>query len=386
MKGMNKRFSFLLCLLVCGLLTIVWGPVSSAQDSAHPMIVKVRAARYQDYVRIVLTSDETLTRNASVSFTKNKTIRVDFKTDGAAAKERPVISYTTEKGSVPTDAPVEIIKAVNFSAKGGTCAITVPGAQDIKVFKLQSPPRVVVDALLTSSAKDPAAPGPAARPADQTGFKYIVIDVGHGGYDYGIKGAHFVEKDFNLAIARELAGMLSKSVKDTVLLRKSDQVMSLSERANLVNKRPPDIIISLHVSSSNVPVIYSVPATPEGAAAGSEASAGKAADQKKAETSKGIADGIAKSIEREFSVNVVRETIPLSLLVKSKAPAVIIELPTPDEFSYEKRNKERLLTAIIKGLSGRKEQPAPPAAPDNRPDAKSDGKTENKNGGKPERI
>jgi N-acetylmuramoyl-L-alanine amidase len=386
---MNKRSLLLVCLFVLGLFGFLYVPVCDAQDSA-PVVVKVRAARHQDYVRIVLTAEDTLVRTASVIFTKNKTIRIEFQPEGTqAVKGNPVISFATEKGVLASDMPVEIIKSVNLAAKGGACTITVANAEDIKVLKLQSPPRIVIDTRFTAELKEPAAVGPSIRPsADQIAFRYFVIDAGHGGYDYGIRGTHFVEKDFVLAFARELSGILSKSGKEVVLLRKNDQVMSLYERANLVNKRLPDVLISLHVSSTKVPAVYSVPAVPEGAVAGAEAAVGKAEEQKKAETARGIADSIAKSLEKEFSISVVRETIPLSLLARSKAPAVLIELPNPDEFSYEKRNRERLLLAIIKGLVGTKEekQPAPVTKLDYKSDTKADNRHDTKKASKPEKI
>ena len=36
---------------------------------------------------------------------------------------------------------------------------------------------------------------------NSSGVKVLAVDAGHGGYDYGIRGAHFVEKDFVLAFA-----------------------------------------------------------------------------------------------------------------------------------------------------------------------------------------
>ena len=372
--------------MIFGLMGFVCSALSVAQEPASSA-VRVRAVRHQDYVRIVLTADESLARNASVIFTKNKTVRIEFKTSSTEVeKKKSGVSFATDNGVTVSDRPVEIIKSVNLVAKDGICFVTVPNAEDIKVMKLQSPSRVVIDALFTAAPKDPAPQTPPVRPsAEQISFRYFVIDAGHGGYDYGIKGNRFVEKDFVLAFARELAGILSKSGKEAVLLRKSDQVMSIEERAVLVNKRTPDILISLHASSTKVPVIYTVPANPEGTAGRTETAAGKSADQKKIEMSRGVADAIARSMEKEFSVSVSRETLPLSLLVKSRAPSILVELPNPDEFSYEKRNKERLLSAILRGLAVSREerQPAAPPKPESKPDTKVDS---GKSGSKPERI
>ena len=106
--------------------------------------------------------------------------------------------------------------------------------------------------------------------------------------------------------------------------------------------------------------------------------------KKKTETARGVADSIAKNIETEFSISVSRDTLPLALLMRSKAPAILIELPNPDEFSYEKKNKERLVSAIIRGLaSGSREEKQSALIP--KPDNRIENKAENKPTSKPER-
>jgi N-acetylmuramoyl-L-alanine amidase len=215
-------------------------------------------------------------------------------------------------------------------------------------------------------------------------FRSYVIDAGHGGYDYGIRTSHFAEKDFVLVFARELSAILAKSGRDVTLTRKIDQVMSISERTSLVNKKMPDILISLHVSSGRVPTIYTIPTIPERTEVSADPAAAKTTDQKKTDTAKGVAEVIARNIEKEFSISVSRETLPLALLMRSKAPAVLIELPNPDEFSYEKKNRERLMSAILRGLAvGIKDdkQPVPVA----RTEKKTENKAESKNANKIEK-
>jgi N-acetylmuramoyl-L-alanine amidase len=384
---MRKRLIFLICLFVFGLSWHFCATVSDAQE-AISLVVKVRAAKYPEYVRIVFTTDDFLMRNASVILAKNKTVKIDFRLVEAAAmagKERIVLSFETENGVAKSDIPIEIIKSVSLMVKGETCSIAIPGIEDIKVLKLQAPSRIVIDAYFTAVLREAMPPVPAVKPAaDQITFKSFVIDAGHGGYDYGIRTSHFAEKDFVLAFARELSGLLAKSGKDVTLTRKIDQVMSISERINLVNKKQPDILISLHISSTRVPTIYTVPAIPERSEMSVEPLAGKTIDQKKTDMARGMAEAIAKNIEKEFSIGVARDTLPLPLLMRSKAPAVLIELPNPEEFSYEKKNRERLLSTIIRGLAAgtrEEKQPAPVSKPDNRPE----NKTENKTASKPQK-
>ncbi len=356
--------------------------ISWAQETA-PTPVNVRAAKHQDYVRIVLTTDDFLVNNALIILAKNKTIRVDFRSLAAATaegREKPVIVFQTEKGPMKNDAPAELIKSVNLAAKGDICIITIPNVEDIKVSKLRSPSRIVIDAFLSAASKEVVATTVPLKPlADAISFKYIVVDPGHGGYDYGIRGTHFAEKDFVLLFAKEFAALLAKSGKEVLLTRKSDQIMTLTERIASINKRPPDLVISFHVAATKVPVLYTVPEKPD---SGSEAPAAKTVDQLKREVAKSIADAIAANMEKDLSLKTAEETLPLSLLVRSKAPAILIELPNPDEFTYDKKSREWLMSSILKGLAaGAKDE-----KPSSQPAPKQEAKPLNKNAGKVEKM
>ena len=357
-------------LLVLGLSFCLGAFVSWAQETA-PTPVKVRAARHQDSVRVVLTTEDFLVKNASVILTKNKTIRIDLRSAAAATaagKEKPVISFETEKGQLKNDTPAELIKSVTLTAKGDSCIITIPNVEDIKVLKLQSPPRIVIDALFSAAPKEAVAPAVPLKPlADQISLKYIVVDAGHGGYDYGIRGKNFVEKDFVLLFARDFAALLAKSGKEALLTRKSDQIMTLTERVGAVNKKPQDLVISFHVASTKVPVLYTIPERTDSSA---ESSAAVNGDLRKREIARVISDAISVNIEKDLAIKAAKETLPLSLLVKSKASAILIELPNPDEFTYDKKSRERLMLSILKGLAAgaKEEKPAAPAAP--KPEAR----------------
>ena len=356
---------------VCMLAFLSLGAFVSWAQETTPTPVKIRAARHQDSVRVVFTTEDFLVKNVSVILTKNKTIRIDLHSAAAAAaagREKPAISFETEMGQLKSDTSVELIKSVTLTAKGDSCIITIPNVEDIKVSKLQSPPRIVIDALFISVPKEAAAPAVPPRPlTDQISFKHIVIDAGHGGYDYGIRGAHFAEKDFVLLFARDFASLLAKSGKDALLTRKSDQIMNLAERIEAVNKKPPDLVISFHVASTKVPVLYTIPGKTDSSL---ELSSERNGDLKKMEIATGIADSIAVNMVKDLSVKAVREILPLSLLTKSKVPAILIELPNPDEFTYDKKGRDRLMSSILKGIAAgvKEEKPAAPTAP--KPEAR----------------
>ncbi|MBK7187560.1 MAG: N-acetylmuramoyl-L-alanine amidase [bacterium] len=94
----------------------------------------------------------------------------------------------------------------------------------------------------------PPAPGAdaAARP-----LRTVVIDPGHGGGDTGAVGRRgIMEKDVNLAVARELKQYLERSGGlDVVLTRQRDEAMDLDARAEAANAAGGDLFISLHCNS-----------------------------------------------------------------------------------------------------------------------------------------
>ncbi|MCM1157804.1 MAG: N-acetylmuramoyl-L-alanine amidase [Bacteroidales bacterium] len=79
----------------------------------------------------------------------------------------------------------------------------------------------------------------------------IALDAGHGGeedgaYYYGIK-----EKDANLAVAKRLKQELEQySGVTVVLVRDSDEQVTLAERANRAKETGADILLSLHFNAS----------------------------------------------------------------------------------------------------------------------------------------
>jgi N-acetylmuramoyl-L-alanine amidase len=376
---MRKKKIYTFIALYVMFFMVLGTSISAAQETVVPTAVKVRAAKHENSIRIVLTTKDYLVSNASVILAKNKTIKVDLRSAvaaTAAGKEKPLIIFQTEKGAIKNDTSAELMKAVNIAVNGDSCIITVPSISDIKVSKLQSPSRIVIDALVESVPKEGSAAVAPPKPlTDQVSFRSIVIDAGHGGYDYGIRSAHFAEKDFVLLFARDFAALLSKGGKDVTLTRKTDQIMTLTERIGVVNRKMPDFLISFHIASAKDPVIYTLPERPE---SGVEPAATGNGDLKKRDVSKKVADAIAVNLEKELSLKSVRMTLPISLLVKSKVPAILIEIPSPDEFTYDKKVRDRMMLAILKGLASavKEEKPAVPAAP--KPEVKQPVKADDK--------
>ncbi len=88
----------------------------------------------------------------------------------------------------------------------------------------------------------------------------VVVDAGHGGMDGGATLAGLKEKDFTLALAKALQEKVKGSGITILLTREQDELPvkdniseSLHKRVDLVEKSGADVLISLHVNSTNNP-------------------------------------------------------------------------------------------------------------------------------------
>ena len=80
----------------------------------------------------------------------------------------------------------------------------------------------------------------------------IVIDAGHGGKDFGARGAIANEKDITLAVTLMLGKIVSDSMKSmqVIYTRTTDDYPSLVERHEIANKANADLFIAVHVNST----------------------------------------------------------------------------------------------------------------------------------------
>lgn len=93
---------------------------------------------------------------------------------------------------------------------------------------------------------------PASMFAKGKKVSKIVIDAGHGGKDFGARGAISNEKDITLAVALKLGKLLTDSMRNmqVVYTRTEDAYPSLVERHEIANKSNGDLFISIHVNST----------------------------------------------------------------------------------------------------------------------------------------
>lgn len=78
----------------------------------------------------------------------------------------------------------------------------------------------------------------------------IAVDAGHGGQELGAMGIfRDYEKDFNLAIAHELARMLEAQGANVYMTRVGDVDVALNDRVKLAKAYDADMFVSIHLNS-----------------------------------------------------------------------------------------------------------------------------------------
>ncbi|QQL46221.1 N-acetylmuramoyl-L-alanine amidase family protein [Sulfuriroseicoccus oceanibius] len=78
----------------------------------------------------------------------------------------------------------------------------------------------------------------------------IVIDAGHGGIDKGAYWGGVRESRVALATAKELEKELKRRGFRTVMTRRTDKFVPFSERAQIANRYPKAIFVSIHYNAS----------------------------------------------------------------------------------------------------------------------------------------
>lgn len=92
--------------------------------------------------------------------------------------------------------------------------------------------------------------------ASQTlSFSTVVLDAGHGGKDGGSVWNGLIEKKLCLDVAKRVeAGLKARGLK-TVMTRRTDTFVELSQRARLANRVPSSIFVSIHFNGSRKTII-----------------------------------------------------------------------------------------------------------------------------------
>ncbi len=89
------------------------------------------------------------------------------------------------------------------------------------------------------------------RPSHENRVFTVVIDAGHGGKDLGAVYETVSEKEIVANIANKIKTLNKESDIKVILTRSGDESVELLKRAEISNTAAADLLISLHVNSSD---------------------------------------------------------------------------------------------------------------------------------------
>lgn len=305
--------------------------------AAEKIEVSLRSSQNDNIMRIVLESDDNSIKNAGVIATPSS-IKIEFPDTIDLKKQQDFIFETFSKDRF--------------------LSITLKNVEDVRSYRLSSPSRLVIDLRISqknsNNLKAPAEAKPNQEamqaPEKPVASKVIFLDAGHGGYDYGIISRDSKEKDLDLSIAKDLNSALSKKGFKTFLTRKIDQSLSILERVALVNRKKPDLFISMHSSLSNAFVVYTAAFDESATDASATAYSLAAIQSRHMEKSRSLAKTIGKALKIEFKGDVFIRELPLPLLSSIDSAAILIEYPSIQMNAYDQKMRDRLANAVVKGI------------------------------------
>ena len=169
----------------------------------------------------------------------------------------------------------------------------------------------------------------------------VVIDIAHGGVDDGVSINYINEKDIALQIGKKLEKLNTNKSIELLFTRSQDVTTSFASRIDFVNKNNPDLLISLHVNTSN-----------DVDQQGIEANYFDGIFQEKSKIfSKILISEQLRSIFNEAAI----KTAPYLILKKTNCPGVLLELgyisnQTERKMLLDNEAQEEIASAIYTGL------------------------------------
>jgi N-acetylmuramoyl-L-alanine amidase len=211
--------------------------------------------------------------------------------------------------------------------------------------------------LPTAAAGQSGTP-PAVDPRTAAGTPapefVVMIDPAHGGEDKGaILGGKLLEKNFTLALARDLKKELQARGIPARLLRDSDVNLGLEQRAEITNENHAALYIALHAGAPGTGVRVYSSALPPVAAPVGRFLPWESAQAASVERSRLLVRSIAPAL-RKKGLKVAVLVSPLRPLNNVAAPAIAVELAAatgaqpPLESS---KLRSALASAIAEGIA-----------------------------------
>jgi N-acetylmuramoyl-L-alanine amidase len=215
-----------------------------AEDGERARVSEVRSWSNKEYTRVAIY----LSRRVEVQ-------SQEIPPDGAHPRRvaLDLKSATLERGLAHSvgDSLVARVRAAQHDEDTVRVVLELPGKDPITTFRIDDPPRLIVDVGVHGPVQEAQAPTARAPEGEaRAAVRRIIVDAGHGGHDSGAVGPTRVkEKDVTLAIARRLARRLRARGFEVLLTRDDDRYLALEERTGIANARHGDLFISVHANA-----------------------------------------------------------------------------------------------------------------------------------------
>lgn len=306
------------------------------------VIIFYSSATFGERVRITMRTSE-----------RPEMVRLVFESQEDVVKKAKVYhSYSLIKIEFPSEFELsgKTTGSVEISRKGTNLYINIASLKDIKVFNLEGPPRLVVDASVEKAVKEEPAPaeGAAGKLSELAGLT-LAVDPGHGGYNIGLVGNDYKEKDIVLSISKSIRYAGKKAGAKVLLTRNSDKYTSLEERIRRSFRDGPGLFISMHLSSTPDFVVYYAKMEKREGSEGRYALGNRQAVHLR--ESGDFARITAGVLKEKFKRDVKIGRLPLPLLKAVDAPAILLELPDGKYFDYSDAGRYAIVSALLKGIT-----------------------------------
>ncbi len=297
--------------------------LSAHVSSGEVYLLKLRTSRHPGFLRIVLEGPESVIDRAIVN-QKAQNILVTL----------PDTSFTIQEEKV----------MVTYEKIGRDAVMFSPGNfRGLKVFSLKYPGRLVIDIY------QEVRRGRKKKP-ELLRIKTVVVDPGHGGYEYGLVKNSYREKNVVLDIAKKLRALISRESSRSFLTRGSDRFMTLSERVKFTNSRDTEVFLSLHIGNRENIVLY-VPVITESVPDEVKPFLVNRGQEKFIPKTVILLRAMKEAVTSDFGDDMVSvKPLPYSILSKIEAAALIVELPSFEDAYYIEELKTEIANTLYKGL------------------------------------
>ncbi len=176
--------------------------------------------------------------------------------------------------------------------------------------------------------------------------KIIVIDAGHGGYDYGATKDDLNEKKLTSEIAKKIKAMYSDSDVSILFTRTKDEFIDLKDRTDFINTNKADLVISLHINCNK-----------NTDANGFEIFVTEKSDL--FDKTKVLAEKLSSKLSKTQLKNRGLKTAPFKILKNSDCPSMVVDLgfisnENDRKFIASKKGQTEIAQTILAFISDMK--------------------------------